>query len=243
MTSNEKIDRKVKRMRNLPAMVGKTDEEIKSLLVDKEKENELDVDALFSTVEEKKKSKELLGKYLSLYNFESVSDLELLKQLVYLEIFHSEHLQKYAQEFNKTNGGVPLNILDSIHKNLNQIMLLKKQLGLTREEKKEEENDGYKALQMLMKKAKVWREQNQASRQMSCPHCGKMVLLTIRTEEWEARKHPFFVDRILNNEYVMKMFKEGRITKEDVAGILGVSADYVDWLLTKLNTNVEAQIS
>jgi len=55
-------------------------------------------------------------------------------------------------------------------------------------------------------------------------------MLKIRTEAWEALKHPFFKDRILANKHLWKCYKEGKITKEDVAEILGCSPDYIEWL-------------
>jgi hypothetical protein len=51
---------------------------------------------------------------------------------------------------------------------------------------------------------------------------------------WEAQKHPFFKDRILANPHLMHMFKEGKITKHDVAKVLMTSLDYVDWLIKKV---------
>lgn len=60
-----------------------------------------------------------------------------------------------------------------------------------------------------------------------------MVLLKIRTDKYDAIKHPFFRDRILTNEHLLKIYKEGKITKEDVAKVLGTSNDYVDFILDK----------
>jgi len=80
---------------------------------------------------------------------------------------------------------------------------------------------------------RIWGEQNQGSRTCICPHCGKMVLLKIRTDKYDVSKHPFFRDRILGNVHMIKLYKENKISKEDCAKILGVSNDYIDWLIEK----------
>jgi DNA-directed RNA polymerase subunit RPC12/RpoP len=81
---------------------------------------------------------------------------------------------------------------------------------------------------------KKWREENQGSRSLQCPHCGKMVLLKIRTDIWESLKHPFFKDKILANTHLMEMYRIGKISKHDVAKVLGTSVDYVAWLVKKI---------
>jgi len=39
-------------------------------------------------------------------------------------------------------------------------------------------------------------------------------MLKIRTEAWEAQKHPFFKDRILANKHLVKLYKDKKITKK-----------------------------
>ncbi len=80
-------------------------------------------------------------------------------------------------------------------------------------------------------------EENQGSRILSCPHCSKTIMLKIRTKAWEALKHPFFQDKILGNKELWKVFKEGKITKEEQAKILGVTPQYIDWLEEKIFKN------
>ena len=70
---------------------------------------------------------------------------------------------------------------------------------------------------------------------MICPHCGKMVLLVINMDKWETVKHPFFVDRILTNKHLIKLYKENKISKEDIAKVLGTSEDYITRIIEKIN--------
>jgi len=73
----------------------------------------------------------------------------------------------------------------------------------------------------------------------NCPHCSKMVMLKIRTEAYEAMKHPFFFkDRILSNAHLWDMYKENKITLLDVCKVLlGKECDstaYGSWLERKI---------
>ena len=203
----------------------------------------LGVEGLFTDKEEIKLAKELEKKYLSEYTIESVSDKNMLYYLIYLEVLHTAKLQKAANEFTSSNENLPSWLLDSIHKNINQIIEIKEKLGLTKKE--EVSNDAYKSLETLKKKFKIWCEQNQASRTLVCPHCSQMIMLKIRTEAWEAQKHPFFKDRILGNESLIRLYKQGKLNKEDIANILGTSADYTEWLISKwrvdMNTTPEVK--
>jgi DNA-directed RNA polymerase subunit RPC12/RpoP len=194
----------------------------------------LNVETLFTKKKEIEFAKSLANKYLQDYEIESEGDRNLLKQLVYLETFHALILQKAANDFNKDAGSVPLDILDALHKNINQIVNLKERLGISRKNQKEE-SDTFKSIELLKRKFKVWRSENQGSRHFSCPHCGKMILLKIKMDAWEAQKHPFFKDRVLASKHLIKLYKDQKITKEDISLILETSPDYIDWLLSKIN--------
>jgi len=195
---------------------------------------------LFTSEEEIKLAKELEKKYLTDYNIESVSDRNMLQYLIYLEVLHITKLQKTANEFQNTNDAIPYNVLDAIHKNLTQILSIREKLGLNRKENKEEKDD-YSALELLKKKFKVWAEKNQACRTLACPHCSQMILLKIRTEAWEAQKHPLFKDRLFGNEHLIRLYKENKLNKEDISKILGTSPDYVDWLVSKWNISNDTE--
>ena len=197
----------------------------------------LGVDGLFTDKEEIKLARELEKKYLSEYTIESVSDKNLLYYLIYLEVLQNAKLQKAANEFTASNENLPTWLLDSLHKNISKIIEIKDKLGLTKKE--EVTNDAYRSLETLKKKFKLWAENNQGSRTVLCPHCSQMMLLKIRTEQWEAQKHPYFKDRLLGNEHLIRLYKSGKISAEDVSGILGTSSQYTEWLITKWNVEVD----
>ena len=194
---------------------------------------ELDVSNLFIDTAEKRLANELLAKYLKDYTIETISDKNTIRQLIYLEAFQSR-LQKAANEFNATNGSVPIDLMEAIHKNLNQIVSLKEKLGLTR---KNVEVDGLKQLELIQKKFKKWREENGPMKTSVCPHCGKLTRLVLRLDALEAIKHPFWKDRVLGNEHIIRLFKAGTLTKVDLAKIFGVSEDYAEILVSKWQIN------
>jgi len=98
------------------------------------------------------------------------------------------------------------------------------------------------SVKLLKTKQKVWdittETQNFIANGLivhNCPHCGKMIILKIRTDAWEAQKHCLFKDRVLGNTHLVEMYKNGKITREDVAKVLDCSPDYVNWLVDKWN--------
>ena len=62
-------------------------------------------------------------------------------------------------------------------------------------------------------------------------------MLRIKTDAWEAQKHKMFRDRILCNDHLVKLFMQKKISDDDVSKILGVSKEYVLWLISKWYEN------
>ncbi len=187
------------------------------------------------TTSEKRLAKKRFEDYKNFYHVEHLSDLQLLEELCFRESLQ-ERTKKVIAKVAKSKtvekeNLIPTHILNSLNENLERILILKEKLGLFEDKKG---NDPFKHIQTLKKKFKIWMSENQGSRTLICPHCSKMVLLKIRTESWEAQKHPFFVDRILANKHLWKLYKEEKITNEDVGKVLGVSPDYVIWLGDKI---------
>jgi DNA-directed RNA polymerase subunit RPC12/RpoP len=193
---------------------------------------------MFSNKAEIKQSRLLLGKYLDDYSIETISDKNTLKEVIYLEIVQ-QRLQEKLNEFYAGDAkAVPLQLVELIHKNSEAILKLKFSLGLSKE--KETKKSGLDVLGELKKRFAIWRSENQGSRTLSCPHCGKMIMLKIRTDAWKAQKHPFFQDRILTNKHLLELYKKGTLTKKDVAKVLECASDYVDWIIEKSRTPANA---
>jgi len=178
--------------------------------------------------------------YKTYHHVESLSDLYLLEELVYREALQEKtkqeivDLSRGSSEDKKTS--MPRYMIEALDNNLDKIIELKTKLGLF--EEKKEEDSPYKYIEDLKKKFKIWLDENQASRTLICPHCSKMILLKIKTDAWEAQKHPMFKDRILGNEHLIQLYVDKKITKDDVAKVLGVSNTYADWLVSKFTKQI-----
>ncbi len=184
--------------------------------------------------DEKKDAKKQFNLYKRQYNFENLSDLNLLDELVFREALQNRYKRKIEELSDKQKEVIPKHIIESLDTNLNGIIKLKEKLGLFEDKKK---TDPFEKFNILRKKFTTWLSENQGSRTFSCPHCSKTVMLKIRTTAWEALKHPFFQDKILANKELWKVYKEGKITKEEQAKILGVTPQYIDWLEEKIFNN------
>ena len=189
-------------------------------------DSDLDISELFEDQSEKKAAKALVLKYLSDYTIETISDKNNLKSLIYLEIINTR-LQKVLNKFQAEEKAPDSRVVRTVHENIEQITELKEKLGITRDKQDLNSASGYGYLQALKAKYKVWLSENQASRYMLCPHCGKQVLLKIDMNHWHAQKHPFFKDRILGNEHLIELYKQEKLTKLDLAKIFETSEDYV----------------
>lgn len=171
--------------------------------------------------------------YQEKYSIGSPSDLSLLNELVFLEVIQRRYRQKVAElgsSKDVASSAIPSALAEGMSDNLKQMMALQERLGCTVEKK---QDDPMQYIQQLQRKHKVWMEENQASRLFFCDHCGKANHARIRMDKYEVKKHPFFKDKILANVHLIKLYKEGKITKQDVALILNTTPEYTDWIISK----------
>jgi len=181
---------------------------------------------------EKRNAHKKFDEYCEAYHISSVSDLQLLEELVYREtlgarIKNTIADKKKNQEQEKKEITVAKYMIEALNENLEQILALKEKLGLF--ENKDGQN-GFDYIQQLKEKFKNWEEQNQLCRETKCPHCSKMILLHLRIDKYEAIKHPYFTDLIIGNEEMWKWVKEGKISKEELAKALGISPKYINYI-------------
>ena len=229
------------RFKNMHQYKNLSDERIQEL-VEQAARVRVDTDSLFEDVKEKKTGKEMAQKYTDEYSIESVSDKNTLRQLIFMEVV-GMRIQRMLNEFYRDNKAVPMQLMDALNKNNTQIIALKETLGLNKDQQKSEQSDAQKALEVLKRKFKQWRSENQASRTIVCPECSKMILLKMRTDSWESMKHPYFIDRLLGNKPLFALIKNGRLTSKEVAEILGTSEDYVNWVIEKTQPKIQEVVA
>jgi DNA-directed RNA polymerase subunit RPC12/RpoP len=200
-------------------------------------ENEV---GIWISPEEAKEALDLFNKYVKSRNYSEASDIALLKNLIFYEMQLKRIYIAINEEYKnvKAQGktaDVPSHELKTINEINEQVIELKKILGLAEENKGA---DPFIYIDMLKKKFKVWLANNQGSRTLVCPHCSKMIMLKIRTEAWETLKHPFFKDKILCNEHAWELYKNKTITSLDLAKILlgkDCKSDlFIHWLEKKI---------
>ena len=190
-----------------------------------------------------KHGKERFEKYCEVYHITQYSDMQLVDELVYKEILQDnfkiqiqdkkekfEKEQKSKPETEQKEFQNPTYISDAMNSNLEQILSLKEKLGLINANTGD---DTFKYFKILESKFKIWCEENQGSRTFTCEHCSKTNVLYIKPDAWESQGHKFFRDRILCNEHIIKLYKNKKITAEDVSSILGTSPAYTEWLIKK----------
>jgi len=241
---SEQIEAAYNQLKGLTQYKNFSHEELRQLAIQKVKEDEVNIEELFVHKQEKKLAKTLLKKYLSDFTIETISDINILRDVIFLELVNQRFRNK-INELYEADNAVPVKIIEIIHKNLEEILKLKQALGITREKDQANQTDAFKSYDLLMQRAKKWRSENQATRSISlpfkCPKCGEVkprpILLKIRTDAWEAQNHSFFQDRILGNTEIIRLYKAGKLNAEEVARIFETSTDYVsDWLLDKWKT-------
>jgi hypothetical protein len=169
----------------------------------------------------------LFNTYKNNYHLESLSDLELLKKLVYCEIM----VKRIEKLLNEKTNEVQAKALRTFNELLNQILNIRTNLGLI----KDKAQGIFEYIELLKKKAKLWRQSNpNPYPYIPCAWCGKPLYIKLKDPHlYEAVKNPFFKGRILYNKELLNLIKQGKITVEEGAKILRTSPDYVKLLYDK----------
>lgn len=225
------LKQKINQIRGLKPYKGKSPDELKeiakNLLSEEKKAFSLEGNWINKT--EKNKAEALFNNYIEEFHFDNSSQIELLKKLVFEEIYANRIEVEIKKRFDDKDQEYPVNktLTDSYNNIVDKILYIKKQLGMVEEKNK---TNPLEYIQRLFKKFKVWKENNVEGRGVTCCWCKKKFFLNIRTDKYEAQKHPYFTGRILNNPVLWKIYKEGRITKEELANALETSTFYIDFI-------------
>jgi len=261
--NKQEIEEKITKIRNLHQYKGKSEEELETiakrlLIKAKNKKQKKQVEKTEEPVpvinpddsewlivfdeEEQEQAQKLFNSYKENCHIERLSETNLLKDLVFLEILSNRYKKRINEKSidEKTQEKkIPTSLIKAFHDNVDKVISLKEKLFGSKDE-----NDPYKYITLLVKKFKLWRKKNSATRFRICPHCSKPIQLQLRAEYWDAIKHPWFKDRFLFNEHLFDLYLSGKIKKEDVAKVLQgknvKSTDYVDRVIEKVK-NMRAQ--
>lgn len=190
----------------------------------------------FSDKEEKDAAKSLKKRYLKDFVIETTADENTLLELIYFEVIQIRLQDKLNEYYNKEAKAIPESMIKTLQENSKMITSLKTQLGVNTPK----DMATYDALQHLFSRHKKWRQENQVSRHMKCPHCFQLIWLKMRIEAWEACKHPFFKDTFLYNETLFNnLGKKVLIDRDFLASVFGTSPDYIDFFSEKMRGPVQ----
>ena len=188
------------------------------------------------SVSEKNAGKKRFKDYIVVYpHLNKLSLLQLLEELVFLEAISERYKRKIAEITKnkqvKDSGVVPSSLMTQLQYNTKQILELKEKLGLFDEKEK---LDAYKDIENLKKKFKTYRKEHPLSFKTTCPFCSEIYFMMRKTENYEPHVSPFFENKILVNRPLFKLYHKGKISKKEMAAILGTSEDYIDWVEEKI---------
>ena len=235
---NYDLKREINRVKNLKQNEGKSNAFIEKQAKLNIWRRQIDIESKFHTNTDKEDAKKLFDEYLANYEFESLSDLNTLADLICEEILKKRLQSELAQTGEKDQ--LPNDkTISSLHSIEERVLKLKEILGL--DTKKEQEE--LSALQELQKKFSIYIAHNRNEFSTVCGHCGQMLLLRRRCDDnnFETLKHPMFSGRFYYNRRGMELVKAGIWTKEQYAWVFYTSVDYVDWCLKEENKIVEIE--
>ena len=194
--------------------------------------------------QEKRWGHERFNEYRSNYlHLHKMGDLSTLEDLIYQQALHErlkKKLSKKSQPQNPDEAVEPIapHYQKQLADNLELQSKLKDELGL-REDKKT--IDAFKDFEDLNEKFAQYRRENADLFATTCPKCAFTYYLKRRTKDYEPLKSVWFKDKVLFNHALFKVYKEQHLlTKKDMAEILGVSEQYIDWMEERFPANNES---
>jgi len=220
-----------KRLKNLKQNKNLSEAEIDSLVEERINADKLLNDFVGLLPEEKLKAIELFNKYLEEKSFEHFSEKQTLTQLVFLEIF-SERLRKKIEEEAKDKNAIPLRLVESLRETNDQILKFKDQLKLS--SKDENGITLFEYLRDLKQRAIKYYEDHRGVNWTTCPKCSTLFPILARTEGMKSQNATWFKGTDYYNIPLFKLYHNRKITKEEIAEVMGVSVSDIDFLYDNL---------
>ena len=206
---------------------GKSEEELDLLTKEKIEKDEILGSLTGCLPEEIKFASDLLQNYLAESSLSSYAEKDTLKQLVYLEVI-LERVKVYInKETEKANPVPPIQMLEQLQYLNKQIIEIKNELGLTQKEDQKTVLDEWNKLKT---KALNYYKESAGCNVVKCPECKKTFMLLKDLKNYTAANIPMFKKTLLYNRKLFELYGQGRVTKEEISVILGVSPDYIDFI-------------
>ena len=178
------------------------------------------------TGKEKKEGRKRFHAYLEAFPHlaRKLASQQAVEELVWAEVIQERYKMQVGSNDSQS---ISFTLQKSIQDGLNLIIEMKDKLGLFVVAPPMEPFD---RLQGIFRKGDDYREKHVDDYTVVCPHCQKKTVLMIPTKGYDTVITPFFEDKVIRNRPLFNLYKDGVVTKEEAAHVLGVSAHYIDWL-------------
>jgi len=224
----------IKQLRNLPQYKNKPEEELEALAKARLAKESIIDSLAFCKDDERDFAAELLEEYLAESSITSFSDKQLLSQLIDIEVLMARIKKELKKEYEKANATIPLHMSEELRNLTEQAYTLKERLGLTKD--KEEQNT-VEEWEKLKAKALAYYKENAGCNVARCPYCQNMFMILKDMKGHTTAKLPIFKKTLLYNKQLFEMFENNRITKEELANVLGCGSDYIDYIFSTIYLN------
>ena len=167
-----------------------------------------------------------------------MSDLSTLEELIFQEALQERLKEKILSLTNNKkideSSAIPSSLQQQLADNLDIQFKLKEKIGLFEDKKR---LDAFKDFRETEEKFRQYRRENPDLFKVTCVKCAFPFYLKRRTVDYEPLTGSWFKDKILFNLPLFKKYLSGvPLEKKDMADILGVSQDYIDWIIEKFLT-------
>jgi len=232
-------DKLIQKYRNMVQYKNLSDEELEQLVQKKIDEEGLLTAFVGLSDIEKQKAIQLYDQYVSEHSFESLAEKSTLINLVYLEMLNDRVKLYIEKEGKDKQGAIPLRMTEQLVFNNTQIMQFKEKLGMMRDADSE---NALELMNELKEKALTYYNEHAGCTTIRCPYCQQLFNLLMDVSNLTPEKCSFFRGTMLYNLPLLNLYHNKKITKEEVANVLGTHINYVDFIynnlyLKELNSN------
>ena len=224
-------DKLFKRYRNMKQYKNFSDEELMKIVQKKIEEKELLECFIGLKDDEKKKALQLYNRYIMENSFESLAEKSTLTNLVYIQILIDRVKTFIKDEGDTKKGAIPIRMAEKLVELTNQEMSLKEKLGMLKDAKSESALD---LVNELKEKALKYYEEHAGETYVKCPECENFFRLLMKIDDLEPAKATFFKGTTLYNVKLMELYHYKKLTKNEIAEILGVHENYIDFIYNNI---------
>jgi len=223
----DKREKLLKQYRTMKQYKDLSEEEREKIVDQKLQEDELLTSFVGLSETEKTKAINLYNQYLVEHSFESLAEKSTLITLVYLEILNDRIKLFIEQEGKDKSGAIPIKMTEQLVTNNTQIISLKEKLGMMKDAESE---TALELVNELKEKALKYYEEHAGETYVKCPECQNLFRLLMKIDGLEPAKATFFKGTTLYNKKLIELYHYKKLTKEEVAEILGVHPKYVTFI-------------